>query len=232
MTYDGATIGWYSSMILLIPAFLFASYAQLKVKSNYSRFSRVRSMRGITGAQAARRMLDANGLQHVRINMVSGTLSDHYNPGNQTINLSTDVYNGDSIAALGVACHECGHAIQHKERYAPLTIRNTIVPVTNFASGMSIPLFLIGLVLGIGGLEIIGILFFSFAVVFQAITLPVEFNASRRALVQMENLGLVFDSEVPGARKVLGAAALTYVAALLVSLMQLLRLILIARSRR
>lgn len=232
MAFDGATLGWYSSMILLIPAFLFASYAQLKVKSNFSRFSRVRSMRGISGAQAARRMLDANGLQHVRINMISGNLTDHYNPGNQTINLSADVYNGDSIAALGVACHECGHAVQHSESYAPLTLRNAIVPVTNFASGIAIPLFIAGLVMGWAGLEILGILFFSCAVIFQAITLPVEFNASRRALVQMENLGLVFDSEIPGAKKVLGAAALTYVAALLVSLMQLVRLILLSRARR
>lgn len=229
MTYY--SIGWYSSIILLVPALIFTLYAQSKVKSTYYKYSQVAGRKRITGAQAARKMLDANGLHHVNIMMCSGELTDHYHPGNQTVNLSTGVYNGTSIASIGVACHECGHAVQHSRNYAPLGIRNAIVPVTNFASKLAIPLFIIGLILGFAGLEIIGILFYGLAVLFQAITLPVEFNASKRALQQMTDVGIVYEDEVDGAKKVLSAAALTYVAALFTSLMQLFRLILIARSR-
>lgn len=225
-------LGWYSSMILLIPAFLFASYAQMRVSSNFNRYSKIANRRNITGAEAARRMLDANGLNYVKINMINGKLTDNYNPGTQIISLSQDVYHGCSIAAIGVACHECGHAVQHSEGYSPLKFRNIIIPVANFGSSLAIPLFLIGLILQIEGLEFLGILFFSFAVIFQAATLPVEFNASRRALVQMKDLNLVADDEEKGVKKVLGAAAMTYVAALLVSLMQLVRLIILSRSRR
>lgn len=228
MIYD---MGWYSSMILLIPAFLFASYAQMKVSSNFSRYSKIGNRRNITGAEAARRMLDANGLYHVKINVTGGRLSDNYNPKTQVVSLSSDVYSSSSVAAIGVACHECGHAVQHAEGYTALKFRNIIIPVANFGSSLAIPLFVIGLIMGIEGLEFLGILFFSFAVIFQAATLPVEFNASRRALVQMKNLNLVMEDEEKGVKKVLGAAAMTYVAALLVSLMQLVRLILLSRSR-
>lgn len=228
MIYD---MGWYSSMILLIPAFLFASYAQMKVSSNFSRYSKIGNRRNITGAEAARRMLDANGLYHVKINVTGGRLSDNYNPKTQVVSLSSDVYSSSSVAAIGVACHECGHAVQHAEGYTALKFRNIIIPVANFGSSLAIPLFVIGLIMGIESLEFLGILFFSFAVIFQAATLPVEFNASRRALVQMKDLNLVMEDEEKGVKKVLGAAAMTYVAALLVSLMQLVRLILLSRSR-
>ena len=225
-------LGWYTSMVVLIPAILFSFYAQFKVSSAFKKYSTVRSMKNITGAQAARKMLDANGLQHVGINICSGKLSDHYDPRNQTVNLSSEVFNNASIASIGVACHECGHAIQHAQGYSPLHIRNAIVPVTNFASSLAIPIFILGLVLQVAGLELLGILCFTFAVFFQAITLPVEFNASRRALVLMQEYGIVYEDEVKDAKKVLSAAAMTYLAALLMSLLQLVRLILISRSRR
>ena len=229
MYYD---LGWYTSFIILIPALLFATYAQMKITSNYNKYSQVMSRKGFTGADAARKMLDANGLNHVSIRIIGGRLSDNYNPGTQTVSLSKDVYYGNSVAAIGIACHECGHAVQHATGYGALKIRNLIIPVANFGSGLAIPIFFIGLVLGMQSLTFLGILFFSFAVLFQAVTLPVEFNASSRALNQMKELGIVTKEEETGAKKVLGAAAMTYVAALLVSLMHLLRLILLSRSRR
>lgn len=217
------------SMILLIPAFLFALYAQGKVTSNFSKYSAVPARRRMTGQEAARRVLDANGLQHVQIEMVEGKLSDHYDPSSQRVRLSQDVYRGASIASVSVACHECGHAIQHSMGYGPLMLRSFLVPVTNFASSLAIPLFFLGFLFRLPGLETVGILFFSGAVLFQCVTLPVEFNASSRAIVQMENLGIIDPEEQQSARKVLGAAAMTYVAAMLVSLMQLVRLILLSR---
>lgn len=225
-------MGWYASSIILIPALLLIFYAQAKVKSNYNKYSQVLNLRNLSGAKAARMMLDANGLQHVNINITNGKLTDHYDPRTKTVTLSADVYNNSTIASVGVACHECGHAIQHDVGYSPLKLRSLVIPIANFGSGMAIPLFLLGLVMGIEGLEILGILFFSFAVLFQAVTLPVEFNASRRALVQMKELGIVVNGEEQGAKKVLSAAAMTYVAALLMSLLQLVRLILLSRSRR
>lgn len=224
--------GWYASMLILVPAIILTFYAQLKVKSSYREYSSVPTRNHITGAQAARKMLDANGLGHVQINMISGELTDHYNPTNQTVNLSQGVCNATSIAAIGVACHECGHAIQHAMGYGPLKLRNFIIPATRFGSGLAIPLFVAGLILSIPGLELLGILFFSFSVVFQVVTLPVEFNASRRALAQIVDLGIVEPEEKKGAKKVLSAAAMTYVAAMLMALLQLLRLIIIARGRR
>ncbi len=232
MDFLGSSAMWYTSMYILIPAIIFTAVAQAKVKSNYNKYSRVRTMTGLTGAQAARKMLDANGLHHIKIAITGGQLSDNYNPSTQTVNLSEGVCNTASIAAIGVACHECGHAIQHADGYAALKIRSAIIPVTNWGSYLAIPLFLIGMFLSIPGLETIGILCFSFAVIFQAITLPVEFNASKRALKQMEELGIVYPDEKKGAKKVLTAAAMTYVAALLMALLQLLRLIIIARGRR
>ena len=232
MYYGYGYMGWYASMIILVPALLLTIYAQAKVKTNYNKYSQVMNMRRISGAQAARIMLDANGLHHVKINITNGKLTDHYDPRTQTVTLSTDVYNNASIASIGVACHECGHAVQHATGYSPLKFRSFVVPMANFGSGMAIPLFVLGFIMGIEGLEILGILFFSFAVLFQAVTLPVEFNASKRALAQMQDLGIVMNGEEQGAKKVLSAAAMTYVAALLVSLLQLVRLILLSRSRR
>lgn len=222
------------TMILLIPAMIFALYAQSKVKSSYRRFADVRNKRGMTGAQAARTILDNNGLRDVKIEMVSGTLSDHYDPRNRVMRLSPRVFNEPSVASVSIAAHESGHAIQHANGYAPLKIRNTIVPVVNLGSMLSWPLMIIGIVIAGSGnytrgyfIMDIGILFFTAVVVFHAITLPVEFNASSRALKQMESLGIVYADESAGAKKVLSAAAMTYVAALATAVVNLLRLLII-----
>jgi hypothetical protein len=227
-----------SSIILLIPAILFTMYAQAKVNGNFKKYSRVRTIRHLTGAQAARRMLDANGLENVRIEQISGSLTDHYDPRSRVLRLSQSVYGVDSVAAVSVACHEAGHAVQHAESYTPLLMRNTIVPVVNFASQLSWPLIFIGIILLGGGnyqigdtLFLIGVIAFVAVIVFHAVTLPVEFNASSRALKQMESLGLVYEEEEVGAKRVLRAAALTYVAALATAVANLLRILAI-RGRR
>ncbi len=219
--------------IILIPAVIFAFYAQMKVSSAYSRYSRVRNRQGITGAQAARMILDANGLSDVRIETVRGRLSDHYDPRKRVMRLSQDVYNNPSIAAVSIAAHESGHAVQHGESYAPLKIRNAIVPVVNIASYMSWPLLIIGLFMGPGTGTLIfdiGVLFFLGVVVFHAITLPVELNASKRAVAQLSSLGIVYDEETVGAKKVLSAAALTYVAALATAILNLVRILMLRRD--
>lgn len=230
---------WYfdSTIILLIPAILFAVYAQSRVSSAYKKYAGIRNRRGITGSQAARMILDNNGLRDVRIEMVNGTLADHYDPRKRVMRLSPRVYNEPSIASVSIAAHESGHAIQHAEFYLPLKLRNLIVPVVNFASMLSWPLMFIGIVMANRGNYIngnlimdIGILFFAFVVVFHAVTLPVEFNASKRAVKQMENLGIVYEEEKSSARKVLSAAAMTYVAALATAVANLLRL-LVLRER-
>lgn len=231
--YYNFSMIWYLSMILLIPAVIFCSWAQAKVKSNYNKYSKVMNKQGITGAQAARRMLDANGLQGIQVLDVRGQLTDNFNPQNNTVNLSSGVYDAPTVAALGIACHECGHAIQHAVGYSPLRIRTAIVPVTRIGTTLAIPVFLIGLLMSMPGLETAGVLLFSLAVIFQAVTLPVEFDASRRALIQLKELEIVTDDEeYEGTRKVLSAAALTYVGALLMQLLQLARLILLSRARR
>lgn len=214
-----------------MPALLFAAWAQAQVSGAYNRYSRVRVSRGMTGAMAARRILDDNGLTGVRVERVAGKLSDHYDPGERVVRLSAGVYDSDSVASLGVAAHECGHAVQHATHYAPLTFRNAIIPITNFGSKLSIPLIIVGLFLS-GTLVDIGLLLFSLVAVFQLVTLPVEFNASSRALATLENGNFLDRRELEGARKVLRAAALTYVAALLVSVAQLMRLILLFGNRR
>ena len=211
--------GYYSSMIFLIPAILLTLYAQSKVNSAYAKYARVANRRGITGAQAARMILDANGMSDVPIQVVSGKLSDHYDPRHRVMRLSKQVYSEPSVASIAIAAHEAGHAIQHSVGYSPLQIRNTIVPVVNLCSNLSWPILFVGLMLGhstMGDLVFnLAVLLFCAAVVFQLITLPVEFNASNRALEQMEAMGIVVDdSEARGAKKVLSAAALTYVAAL------------------
>lgn len=220
---------WDPTIIILLPAMIFAFFAQAKVNSAYSRYAQVQNKRGMTGVQAARIILDRNGLQDVRIEMVNGRLSDHYDPRSRVMRLSPQVYNDPSIASVSIAAHESGHAIQHGVGYAPLSIRNTIAPVVSIASNLSWPLLLIGLLLGsspTGSLLFdIGVLFFCGAVVFQAITLPVEFNASSRAIAQMEQLGIIGSDEKPQARKMLSAAAMTYVAAMAMAVANLLRIL-------
>lgn len=217
--------------VLVIPAMLVAMWAQMTVSSTFSKYSRVRSSRGLTGAQAARRILDDNGLREVRIEHIGGNLTDHYDPTTNVVRLSDSVYNSDSVAALGVAAHECGHAVQHATHYAPLTFRNAIIPITNIGSKLAIPVFILGLFIS-PSLCNLGLLLFALVAVFQLVTLPVEFNASARALATLEQAYYLEPSELRGSKRVLQAAALTYVAALVVTLAQLLRLILISRNRR
>lgn len=222
------------TIILLIPAILFTLYAQGKVNRAYRKFSQVPNRTHMTGAQAARRVLDANGLQNVRIEMVGGTLSDHYDPRDRVMRLSAQVYNDATIASVSIAAHESGHAIQHGGGYALLTIRNAIVPVVNVASNLSWFLLIIGIVIsGTGRVATgnlvfdIGILFFAAVVVFHLVTLPVELNASSRAIQQLQTLGIVGTDEIAGSKKVLSAAAMTYVAALATAVLNLIRLLLI-----
>lgn len=219
-------------LLLVVPAILVSMWAQGKVSSTFGKYSRVHSGSGLTGAQVARRILDENGLQSVGVERVAGNLTDHYDPRARVVRLSETVYAATSVAALGVAAHETGHAVQHAGHYAPLTLRNAIIPVTNIGSTLSMPLILFGILAGSDPLVQFGIIAFSMVTLFQLVTLPVEFNASSRAMATLEQDHILRDDEVKGARKVLTAAALTYVAALLVSAMQLLRLILVFSRRR
>lgn len=220
--------------IILVPAIILAVYAQFKVQSTFQRYLRVRASSGVTGAQVARHLLDKNHLSDVAVEITPGHLSDHYDPRTRVLRLSSEVYHGSSLAALGVAAHETGHAVQHAQEYIPLNLRNAIFPVASFGSNLAFPLFFIGLIFGRGGtfLMDLGILLFTFAVLFQVVTLPVEFNASKRALRMLEGEGfLTRGGEVTGARKVLSAAALTYLAATAMALLQLLRLVLLRGYR-
>ena len=219
-------------LILVVPALLFAMWAQGTVSSTYNKYSRVRSSRHLTAEEVARRILDANDLYNVRVEHIRGNLTDHYDPAAKVVRLSDTVFGSDSVAALGVAAHECGHAVQHARSYAPLLFRNAIVPITNFGSKLSIPLILLGFIMSYGPLVDIGLLLFALMAVFQLVTLPVEFNASSRALATLETSNYLEPSELRGSQKVLRAAALTYVAALLVTVMQLLRLVLLFGNRR
>ena len=216
------------TMIILIPALIVSAWAQFKVSSTFNEYQRVQSFNRYSGSNVARMLLDDAGLYDVSIETVRGKLSDHYDPINRVLRLSSDIYNGTSVAALGVAAHEVGHAIQHKEKYGALMLRNSIAPAVNFASNISWLLFIAGIILGFSGLTTIGILLFSAVVVFQLVTLPVEFNASSRALKLLEQRGILYGNEVDGAKKVLNAAALTYVAATLMAVSQLLRLIVLS----
>ena len=229
------------TIIIMIPALIFALWAQSKVNSTFNRYAKVHNRRGITGADAARRVLDANGLYHVTIERVHGHLTDHYDPKAEVIRLSDAVYASTGIAALGVAAHEAGHAVQHAVGYAPIKLRTAIIPLTRFGSVMAMPLFILGMIFsgasylgyGIGSIFMItGILFFSFSTLFQLVTLPTEFNASARAMTALEDGGLLAADELPAAKATLSAAAMTYVAALATSLASLLRLILIFNRRR
>ena len=222
---------YYGSMIILIPAIIFTMYAQAKVNSNFRRYSKVRNVRNMTGAEAARIMLDAGGLRNVQIEQTRGSLTDHYDPRKRVLRLSQSVYSVNSIAAVSVACHEAGHALQHAEKYKPLTIRNSIVPVVSFASNLTWPLIVLGIILLSNGsymgdiLFNIGVITMLAVILFHTITLPVEFNASSRALKQMDELGIITEEENTGANKVLKAAAMTYVAALATAIANLLRIL-------
>lgn len=223
---------WDPTYILILIGVALSLLASAMVKSTYSRFSRVRAKSGYTGAQAAERILREAGIYDVSVQHISGNLTDHYDPRSKVLRLSDAVYGQASVAAVGVAAHECGHAIQHAKGYAPLNFRGALVPIANFGAGLSWPLILIGFFISRGSFLIqLGIILFSLSVLFQLVTLPVEFNASRRAVRILENSGILYQDEVGGARKVLGAAALTYVAAAAASILQLLRLLLLFGGR-
>ena len=235
MYYGG--MGYYGSMIVLIPAMIFTMIVQGRIKRAYSRYSQVENSRRLTGAQAARMMLDANGLSGVPINILNGgdDLNNYFDPRSNSVNLSQAVYHTDSIAAMCIACHEVGHAIQHATNYAPVRIRNGIVPLVNLTSTFSWPLIMLGLIFSTSSrygslLFNLGALCFVFVILFHLVTLPVELNASNRALKQMTSIGMVSDFDYSGSRKVLHAAAMTYVAALATAVASLIRLLLIRGS--
>ena len=204
-----------STMIILLPAIIISAFAQFKIKSSFSKYSKVNSANGYTGAQVARMLLDDGGLFDIPVEIVRGKLTDHYDPSKRVMRLSEEVYNGTSVASIGVAAHETGHALQDKEHYAPLKLRNAIVPAVNFSSNASWLLFLIGIILSVQPLIYVGIILFSAVVVFQLITLPVEFNASSRALKILESRSILYGDEIKGAKSVLSAAAMTYLSAAL-----------------
>ncbi|MDR3586375.1 MAG: zinc metallopeptidase [Desulfosporosinus sp.] len=223
---------WDPTMVLLIPAILLSLYAQFKISTAYKQYSKIRSQSGLTGAQVARALLNSNGLYDVRVERIGGRLSDHYDPRTRVINLSEAVYQSTSLSSVAVAAHETGHALQHATGYFPMQLRSSFVPVANLGSGAGPMLILVGLFLpSFGWLLQLGIFAFAFAVLFQIITLPVEYNASHRALSLLQEGNLLRSEEVRGARSVLNAAALTYVAAALAAVLQLARFILIARGR-
>ena len=229
----------WTYLILVLPCLILSLWASARVNSTFKKYSQQHSLRQITGAQAAQRVLQANGVYGVRIEHVSGNLTDHYDPKTNVIRLSDNVYNNTSTAAIGVACHEAGHAVQYAQDYSPIKVRTAIIPVTNFGSRLAMPLILLGLLFSAFGsfsntLVYIGIACFGLSLIFQLITLPVEFNASRRALEAIQSAQLLSEDELRGARKTLSAAAMTYVAATAVSLAQLLRLITLfgGRGRR
>jgi len=221
------------TIILVLPAIVLALFAQFRVKSTYAKYARVKASAGITAAETARTLLNQGGAGHVPVEKVSGRLSDHYDPRKKILRLSESVFDSPSIAALGIAAHETGHALQHNTHYGPLMLRNGIFPVVNIGSTLAFPLFFIGFIAGAGGKVFmdIGILLFTLAVFFSVITLPVEFNASKRAVALLEERGFLNRQEIGGARAVLSAAALTYVAAAATSILSLVRLLILRDSR-
>jgi len=226
----------WTYLVLVLPCIIFSLWASSSVNSTFKRYSSVLSSRRITGAQAAQRVLSGNGVTGVRIERIAGNLTDHYDPKTNVIRLSDSVFDSTSVAAIGVACHEAGHAVQYAQNYAPIKLRAAIIPITNIGSKLAMPLILAGLLLTVLGsfsnaLVLLGIACFGFSVVFQLVTLPVEFNASRRAMNAIEQTGMLTDEEQRGAKKTLSAAAMTYVAATAVALSQLLRLILLFGGR-
>lgn len=229
---------WYSSdslwtyIVLVLPAVILAMWASANVNSTFKKYSKIQSSSGYTGFDAARRILDANGLHNIRIEHINGELTDHYDPKAGVIRLSDAVYDNNSAAAIGVAAHEAGHAVQHATGYAPLALRNAIIPICNIGSNLAMPLILLGFVLEMFGLCYLGIIAFGASTVFQLVTLPVEFNASKRAMLALEGSGRFSDTDLKNASKTLRAAALTYVAALAVSLANLFRLVIMVNRRK
>lgn len=219
-------------LILIVPALLFGLWAQSQVNTNFQKYSKIGTMRGMTGAQAAEYILQQNGIYDVEVRHISGHLSDNFNTKNKTINLSDSVYNSTSIASIGVAAHEAGHAVQHAVNYKPIRIREMIIPVTQIGSWLYLPIIFVGFLFSSQYLVNLGIILFSTLAIFQLVTLPVEFNASDRAITTLSQSGILYGEEIDGAKKVLKAAALTYVAALVSSLAQLLRLIILFGGRR
>ena len=226
--------GYDPTMIILIPAMILALFAEYKVNSNFKKYSRIENKHGYTGADVAKQLLMLSGINDVTVCKTSGNLTDNYNPKNKTLNLSENVYSSTSLSAIGVAAHETGHAIQHQNEYFPLTLRSSIVPLVSFSSKLSIPLIFIGLLFSAKSLFLLelGIILFGIVVIFQLITLPVEFNASKRAVQLLSDNNFLSESEIPAVKKVLGAAALTYVAAAVSALANLIRYLLIVNSRR
>lgn len=229
--YYGYGFDW-TYLVFIVPALLISMWAQFKVSSSFSKYSKVRNMRGLTGAQTSEYILRSYGVTGVRIEHISGELTDHYDPTSNVIRLSDAVYNATTVSAIGVAAHETGHALQYAQGYAPIKLRAAVIPASRIGSLASWPLLLIGIIFSMRPLIWLGIAFFALATLFQVLTLPVEFNASSRALKAIDQWNILSAEEYQGARKVLTAAALTYVAALLTSLMQLLRLILLFGDRR
>ena len=223
-------IDW-TYIILVLPAVIFALVAQAKVSSTFEKYNKVATRSGMTGYNAARMILDRNGLYDVKVEHIGGNLTDHYDPRAKVIRLSDATFNSNSAAAVGVAAHEAGHAVQHATEYGPIKVRSAIIPITNIGSKLTLPLILIGALLALQPLVTLGIAFFALSTVFQLVTLPVEFDASSRAMQTLRASGFMDEGELAASRKVLTAAAMTYVAALAVSLMQLLRLILIFGRR-
>lgn len=224
-------------IVLVLPAVIFSLWASWNVKHTYKKYAKQLNSRGLTGASAARRILDANGLQNIPVERISGELTDHYDPEARVVRLSDAVWDGTSTAAVGVACHEVGHAIQNAENYLPVKIRQAIIPATNIGARLSVPLLIAGLVLcgfipQLIYLAYVGVAAYGLCALFQLVTLPTEFDASRRALRTIDGMGLLEGEEYNGAKKVLTAAALTYVAALATTLMQLLRFVIILNDRR
>ncbi len=219
------------TILLVIPGFIISLWAQIKVSTTFSKYSKIRTSKGMTGYAAARRILDDNGLHHISIELTEGHLSDHYDPRANVIRLSRDVYYSDSPAAIGVAAHESGHAIQYAKNYAPIKFRAALVSVTRISSMLAIPLFFIGLIFAFYELALLGIILYTAIAFFQLVTLPVEFNASSRAIAVLRSSGMLTSEELKGSQKVLTAAALTYVAALLNSLLTILRLLVLLGGR-
>lgn len=219
-------------LLFVLPGLLIGLWAQAKVKSTFGKYNQVRTLQGLTGAQAARYILDSNGLQHVQVVRTAGHLTDNFNPRTNVVSLSDSTFSNASVGAVGVAAHECGHALQYAQGYAPIRVRNAIVPLTNIGSSISPILILIGLVISSANLMYVGIALFSLVVLFQLITLPVEFNASSRAIATLSNSNMMTPEETQGVGKVLKSAALTYVAALLTSVLQLLYYVSLSGRRR
>lgn len=220
------------TILLVIPGLIISIWAQIKVSTTFNKYSKITTQRGLSGYGAARRILDANGLSNVKIEQIRGNLTDHYDPRANVIRLSESVYHATSPAAIGVAAHEAGHAIQYAKGYSPIKLRAKLVPITNFGSMLSMPIFFIGLIFAFYPLTLAGIILYSLVALFQLVTLPVEFDASSRAMEVLQTSGILNNDELAASKKVLSAAAMTYVAALLTSLLTLFRLLILANGRR